>query len=275
MSFSNTLAHLIKHSNLTLKSISSRCKEEGLSITDSYISQLKSGKLNSPSVEICEVLAKVLNVDSNILILESYLDKSPNKLIEFLNRIRFYYLGKDYILSTLLNSPKEKVDLEIEMYMMALNKEPLSEFILSVNTENLVTSAISRCIISSHFDHLYDTEDFSNKSNQNPAMNYEDILEITNIKIFRYESARWDIVDDSMAPMLNIGDIAIFENIEYKRGDIVHYWDKTKNEFIIRKYNFKDDMVLMIPANDLYEIFIYKQEEIEIYGKLVTIVKQL
>lgn len=85
MNYSQLLDKAIVESGLSLRQIEKRCKDMGLSITPSYISQLKNGKLPPPRPEVTEVLVKVLQArDETQLIFQSYFDKAPEIIKEYM-----------------------------------------------------------------------------------------------------------------------------------------------------------------------------------------------
>ena len=61
MSYAEMLDEIITESELSLRQISKLCTQFDISITPSYISQLKNGKLPPPSPEVSLALAKVCN----------------------------------------------------------------------------------------------------------------------------------------------------------------------------------------------------------------------
>lgn len=125
MPYSKVLSELINKSNLTLREIAKRCEDLGKPINYSYISQLKTGKINPPSDEISKVLAQILNIDPNILILEAYLDKAPKLLIDKLEEIKVAL--NNYIDQQIHNN---------DILKKVFKDEPLSKFLLSFNSKN-------------------------------------------------------------------------------------------------------------------------------------------
>jgi len=85
MSYADMLSAIIKRSDLSLRQISRRCADIEVSITPSYISQLKNGKLSPPSEDISIALAKVCGCKSQTqLVFQGYMEKAPNLVREYM-----------------------------------------------------------------------------------------------------------------------------------------------------------------------------------------------
>lgn len=85
MNYGQLLDRAISESGLSLRQIEKRCKDLGLSITPSYISQLKNGKLPPPRPEVTAALVEVLHPrDESQLIFQGYFDKAPSVIKEYM-----------------------------------------------------------------------------------------------------------------------------------------------------------------------------------------------
>lgn len=85
MNYSQLLSKAINESGLSLREIEKRCKDLGVNITPSYISQLKNGKLPPPRPEITVALAEVLHArDESQLIFQGYFEKAPSVIKEYM-----------------------------------------------------------------------------------------------------------------------------------------------------------------------------------------------
>ncbi len=85
MTYAQMLDSIIEQSELSLRQIAKRCAELDLTITPSYISQLKNGKLPPPTAEVSMVLAKACNSkDESKLIFQGYLEKAPDVIKEYM-----------------------------------------------------------------------------------------------------------------------------------------------------------------------------------------------
>ncbi len=76
---------IITESELSLRQISKLCTQFDISITPSYISQLKNGKLPPPSPEVSLALAKVCNSkNQSQLVFQGYMEKAPEVIREYM-----------------------------------------------------------------------------------------------------------------------------------------------------------------------------------------------
>jgi transcriptional regulator with XRE-family HTH domain len=101
MGYAEMLDEIISESELSLRQISKLCTQFNISITPSYISQLKNGKLPPPSPEVSLALAKVCNSKKQAqLVFQGYMEKAPDVIREYmlassqLNRIMLESLCK-------------------------------------------------------------------------------------------------------------------------------------------------------------------------------------
>jgi len=85
MGYAEMLDEIISESELSLRQISNLCKQFNISITPSYISQLKNGKLPPPSPEVSLALAKVCNSKKQAqLVFQGYMEKAPDVIREYM-----------------------------------------------------------------------------------------------------------------------------------------------------------------------------------------------
>jgi hypothetical protein len=80
--YAKLLSQYIDDSDMTLKEISNKLLENGLSVDSSYISKIKTGAKPPASESISRALAKVLNGNPDKLVFASYLDKAPDEVRE-------------------------------------------------------------------------------------------------------------------------------------------------------------------------------------------------
>ena len=85
MNYAGMLSKMIDKSKLSLRQITKRCADLELSITPSYISQLKNGKLPPPSPEVSMILARACDSkEQSKLIFQGYLEKAPDVIKEYM-----------------------------------------------------------------------------------------------------------------------------------------------------------------------------------------------
>lgn len=84
------ISERIAELNINLTEIVDECENEGQKITVSYLSKLKNDRMPPPSYEVTRTLAKVLKIDSDSLVIISYLEQAPpefNKLFKLFHLI--------------------------------------------------------------------------------------------------------------------------------------------------------------------------------------------
>ncbi|WP_141433706.1 hypothetical protein [Bacillus sp. 03113] len=82
------ISEQINKLNISLTDIVAQCEKEGQKITVSYLSKLKNDRMPPPSYEVTRTLAKVLNIDSDTLVIISYLEQAPSEFQKILKLIR-------------------------------------------------------------------------------------------------------------------------------------------------------------------------------------------
>ena len=246
MTYAEMLDGIIEQSELSLRQISKRCAELDLTITPSYISQLKNGKLPPPSAEVSMVIAKACNSkEESRLIFQGYIEKAPDVIKEYmvasseLNKVMLEalyrqegnqamaeearkYLKEMDILSTLQLSSQYVKDGKIEF-----NPELAKELTLAsggmAKDENMITM-------------------FLGDAAMEPTIPIHSFLYIMPTK-----------------PEL------------LKSRDIILFNVYGKKQPLIRRLYQERDQILLIPDDRSSEIFtIHSLDEIEYIGKLVS-----
>ncbi|MNO67818.1 hypothetical protein D3C76_586320 [compost metagenome] len=87
--YAKLLSKHIDDSEMTLKEISNKLLDHGLSVDSSYISKIKTGAKPPASDNITRALAKVLNCNSEKLVFAGYLDKAPDEIRETFEHLDF------------------------------------------------------------------------------------------------------------------------------------------------------------------------------------------
>ena len=246
MTYAEMLDGIIEQSELSLRQISKRCAELDLTITPSYISQLKNGKLPPPSAEVSMVIAKACNSkEESRLIFQGYIEKAPDVIKEYmvasseLNKVMLEalyrqegnqamaeearkYLKEMDILSTLQLSSQYVKDGKIEF-----NPELAKDLTLAsggmAKDENMITM-------------------FLGDAAMEPTIPIHSFLYIMPTK-----------------PEL------------LKSRDIILFNVYGKKQPLIRRLYQERDQILLIPDDRSSEIFtIHSLDEIEYIGKLVS-----
>jgi transcriptional regulator with XRE-family HTH domain len=272
MSYRLILAEAIEKSGRTLKEITTRCKESGVKITESYISQLRSGKQSSPSSEITEALSDVLNINHEILEIESYLDKAPEVFLEFLTRVRLFHTYETFQFSKDELDIRMQMENKIESIKNDLADVPFSEFILSINESTILDTAINYASVKSSYYNLFDMIDLDENLKSNPGISFEEILSITKRIPFEYDTAIGDVEDDSLEPLISNGSKVVIDEKTHSPGDIVHYWDMDSQNYMIRQYYISGDNIILIAPNHKYEPIIKPHSKVKILGRVTKYV---
>ena len=112
MNYRELLNKLMKESGLSNKEIVAKCAELGEKITPNYLSVIKNNDDKIPSDNLSLALAKACNSPhENILLIQGYLDRAPEVIINFLENMKKSALSSTYTFLEKENSmPKELKD---------------------------------------------------------------------------------------------------------------------------------------------------------------------
>lgn len=139
MNYSEMLNQIIDDSGKMLKDICSDCQQYGVELSPTYLSVIKRDPSRVASPEISRAIAKACGAKySEVLVIQAYLDKAPEVLIEFLEGVR-NLMSAGMNASKLLMGELDEVTAEVENMQQA----PLAEFIceyasqLSTDAENM------------------------------------------------------------------------------------------------------------------------------------------
>lgn len=132
MNYTELLNKLINESGMQQKEILERCKEMGETVTQSYLSNLKSINGKTASEKVSKVIAKACNAKyEDILTVQAYIDKAPKPILDFFN-----YAMESTIASTLMFLEEQKENMEdfafekmMQEKKLELYRQTLSEFI--------------------------------------------------------------------------------------------------------------------------------------------------
>lgn len=241
MAFKDTLSRAIEKSGLTAKEISNRCEQEGLKITEAYISKLRTGKQQSPSEQVIKVLAKVLEIDEQLLLIEAYLDNSPEVIKDFIDRKRRYEIETFQSIFAMTGKSND----EIENILISLSTASLAEYIYSS---------------------LQDIENIDSMGGMDYVNN---MLGVASKKAEKTVQ----INDDSMEPYIpKNSTIIIIEDEGYKDKDIVGFINEAGIQYLRNLY-YDEEGIILTANNPNYEPMKYKDiNEIQIVGKVKKII---
>lgn len=258
MPYSTLLKSLMEKKKYSNKFVSKQCEKLGEPIAESYISKLLKSEDNIvPTEKKNEVLAKVLDVDVNLLNLEAFLDKCPEEIINFLNIARSSIY---YVFTNIYNNSFTEEDFE--KLSSTLNQMPLSEFLIKIN-QIKDESKISK-----------ETSKYINK------INVEDketiIMELPAL-------IGIPIIDDSMNPTIPAGSSITLELCnDYTSGQILCIQKKDDDKCVTRMCFFengsslKSKKVTLQPLNlQNYTPVTVSMKDILILGKVKSVVTNI
>lgn len=238
MSFSEVLDKAIQNSSLTSKEIIEICQDDfNVKLSDSYLSQLKTGKQKNPSAEISIALAKILGLDEKLLLIESQLENIPEEITEFLNII--YMASSDTV-----ESP---------------SSTSLAEFIIMVkdNHENELFKSPNK-----HFS-LKDVFGFFNKikeANENYRLNIDN-----------------DSMEPIIPRNSRIKYISHTKDSSYSSMDLIVFTDFKRKRNYLKRFIQTDHNIIFAPinSNDKSKVFIFDdfkkfEKKYIIIGKVIS-----
>lgn len=248
MNYAEMLDQIIAESGLSLRQISKMCTQFDISITPSYISQLKNGKLPPPSPEVSLALAKVCNSkNQSQLVFQGYMEKAPDVIKEYmlassqLNRI---------MLESLCKAENNTMSEEAMDYLR--NLDVLSTLEMS-----------SRYI------------DPNNKVNPSDLVREITLSSGGVSKI----QAQGDMInfflgDTSMSPTIPVHSYIYILPTKVdllKERDVIALYPNNRKQATLRRVFFSNDKILLIPDDKNFQIFIIDSfSDIDYLGKVVS-----
>lgn len=248
MSYAEMLDIIISESELSLRQISKLCAQFDISITPSYISQLKNGKLPPPSPEVSLALAKVCNSkNQSQLVFQGYMEKAPDVIKEYmlassqLNRIMLESLCK----AENNTMTQESIDYLRNMDILS-TLEMSSRYIGPDN--GLKSSDLIREITLS-------SGGVSKVQAQGDMINFF-------------------LGDTSMSPTIPIHSYIYIlpTKLELlKERDVIAFYPNNRKQATLRRIFFSNDKILLIPEDKTFQIYIIDSfEDIDYIGKVVS-----
>lgn len=133
MNYTDMLNKIIQRSGLKGVDIVKKCEEKGIKFTPNYLSVLRNTPGKIPSDEVSKAIAEACNEEySDILIIQAYLDKAPDRILDFIQNIYdgSKQLTYDCIESQLKNVlTDEQYEAKKKEAQAAFNELTLAEFI--------------------------------------------------------------------------------------------------------------------------------------------------
>ena len=249
MNYAEMLDAIITESELSLRQISRLCSQFDITITPSYISQLKNGKLPPPTPEVSLALAKVCNSkNQSHLVFQGYMEKAPNVI-------------KEYMLAS---SQLNRIMLE------SLYREESNGSISEEAIEYL-----------KNLDVLSSLEMSSKYMNLNEKLNAKELIREITLSgggVSQIE-AQGDMInfflgDTSMNPVIPIHSYMYILPTKLdllKERDVIAFYPNNRRQATLRRIFYSNDKILLIPEDKSFQIYIIDTyEEIDYIGKVVS-----
>ncbi len=248
MTYAEMLDRMIIESELSLRQISKMCLEFDITITPSYISQLKNGKLPPPSPEVSLAISKVCNSkNQSQLVFQGYMEKAPEVIKEYmlassqLNRL---------MLESLYREQNNAISNEALEYLK--NLDILSSLEMSsryINSDEKIDTAelIREITLSS-----------------GGASKVQEKGDMIN----------FFLGDNSFHPTIPIHSYVYILPTKIdllKERDIIALYPQNRRQATLRRVFFTDNKILLIPEDKSFPIFMIDQfSDIDYIGKVVS-----
>lgn len=82
MTYHKILRKAVQESGLSMREICRRCTDQGVKVSQGYLSQLCRDGSSPASEKVNNILAKVLNIDADKLLVAAYREKVPAAVLE-------------------------------------------------------------------------------------------------------------------------------------------------------------------------------------------------
>ena len=248
LSYAEILSNIIDKSKLSLRQITRRCADLDLSITPSYISQLKNGKLPPPTPDVSMTLARACgSKDESRLIFQGYLEKAPEVIKEYM------------FASSQLNK------IMLESLCKSQDEEPLSDHALAHLREMDVLNTI---------------EMSSKYVREGSAEVVKDLVKKITLEsggITREsggEVLTAFLGDGAMAPGIPVHSFLYMVTTKtelLKDRDIIAFYPGNKKTLTLRRVFLVRDKILLIPDDRNFEILILNSfDDIDYVGKVIS-----
>jgi hypothetical protein len=247
MSYAVMLDTIIKVSDLSLRQIAKRCLDIGITITPSYISQLKNGKLPPPSEDISLALSRVCGTHTPAhLVFQGYLEKAPAL-------VREYMLASSALNKIMLESLcKSSGDItpEFKSYIEGLD-------------------VLSSLEISSKFISIDD---------KSKALDLIREISLSTGKTVKIDESK-DILhlflpDTSMSPIIPVhSHVYVLPTRKdlLKDRDIIAFYPPNSKATTLRKLFTVKGKLLLIPEDKTHQLYLFNDfSEINYIGKVVS-----
>lgn len=242
MPFGNLLKKLSKEKKIKYEELATMCN-----LSEDTIKKIANNK-RTMTEENARKIAKALEVDEHLLVLEAYIDKAPKEILELLNKIREY--------TTLMG-------------MFAIENE------ISKENYDIVANIMREESLSEYFADFFKNDNIEYINNKDFKIS-RDNLEFS----ISYDGNSFiEIKDNSMSPKIEKGDkITIYIKDKYINGEIIAAKVKGTEDILYRivHFNNKEKTISLTPINTKeYKEITYNREDIEILGKVAKVITEI
>ena len=248
MAYDKLLEKIINKTNYSNVEIANKCKELGVNVDRTYINKLLNNKSRPPKEEISRAIAKVCGEDERLLVLEGYLEKAPNEIVDALKQIKYW--TSLAALNVFTNNFSEYNNF-LEQLKIELDNEPLSDFIISIIDKKATDINFSDIGFK-----------FSEKDE-----NYNITL-TAPVEIKVNDNSMFPIVPENAYINLTIKN-------KYNNGDIIALKFKGQEELLIRYIFFNENNIILTALDQNYTPITCKQEDILIMGKVTKVITKI
>ncbi|HHX13934.1 MAG TPA: hypothetical protein GX726_03135 [Clostridiales bacterium] len=247
MTYAEMLSEMINASELSLRQIARRCQDLNLSITPSYISQLKNGKLPPPSEEVSLTLAKACGSNKQaFLVFQGYMEKAPKLIREYM--LASSTLNKA-MMESLCRMTNQEFDDDMKQYIDSL--DILSAMDLSskyLNEDGFKADDLVRQIVLSC-------------GGATEADTTGELLHMF-------------LGDSSMSPTIPVHSMVYVMPTKLellKTGDIIMFYPDNRRIPTLRRIHYVKERIILIPDEKSHETFLFDDvEELNYVGKVVS-----
>lgn len=247
MTYAELLDTIISDSRLSLRQVARKCGDLGVSVTPSYISQLRNGKLPAANPEVSSAIARVCGSRMQAaLVFLGYMEKAPEIIKNYMNTsTQLYKLMLESLCDGQTNLP-----LTEEARAFIKNLDVISAFELT-----------SKYLEEGKFGFTREMAEEMILISGGAVKNSDDA-----IHTFANDKAMHPIIPvHSMVTVMPVRPATI------KEKDIIAFYPKGRRMITLRRVFFITGQVLLIPEDTSYEIVAVENlEEIEYMGKVIS-----
>lgn len=247
MTYSQMLDSIITDSKLSLRQLALKCENLGLSITPSYISQLKNNKLPPPTPEVSIAIAKACSSKLQAaLVFLGYMEKAPDIIKNYMNTsTKLYRLMLENLCDGQTNVPLTPEAREFISKLDVISAFELTNNYLNEGKFDLTKELAEEMILVSG-----------------------GAIKTNNDMITTF------INDSSMSPTIPLHSMLYIMPTKaafIKEKDIIAIYPQGRKMVTLRRVFFLKDQVLLIPDDNTHDIISTTSiEKLDYLGKVIS-----